>query len=52
MSHIQHFDLTKKDEDVWNGFAVMYIVIMARNYIMSVKDILEVDTRVPEDVDA
>jgi len=52
LEHIQHFDLTKKAEDVWNGFAVAYIVIMARNYILSIKDTLEMDDHVPEDVDA
>jgi hypothetical protein len=52
LDHIQHFDLTRKAEDVWNGFAIAYIVIMARNYIMSIKDTLEVDNYVLEDVDA
>lgn len=52
LEHIQHFDLTRKAEDVWNGFAIAYIVIMARNYIMSIKDTLEPDDYVPDDVDA
>jgi hypothetical protein len=52
LEHIQHFDLTRKAEDVWNGFAIAYTVIMARNYIMSIKDTLEEDDYAPDDVDA
>lgn len=40
---IAHFDFKEKDVDVWNGFALAIIVIVARNYMMSIKDELEVD---------
>jgi hypothetical protein len=48
----QNFDFKNKDEGVWNGFAIAIMVIVARNYIMSIKDELEDDDEPVEDVDA
>ncbi|PVH82080.1 hypothetical protein DL98DRAFT_488760, partial [Cadophora sp. DSE1049] len=45
-------DLTNKDMDVWNGFAIAFMIIAARNYIMSMKDELEPDNTMTEDEDA
>lgn len=45
-------DLTNKDMDVWNGFAIAFMVIAARNYIMSMKDELEPDNTMTDDEDA
>lgn len=45
-------DLTNKDMDVWNGFAIAFMVIAARNSIMSVIDELEPDNTMTEDEDA
>ncbi|KUJ16127.1 uncharacterized protein LY89DRAFT_553130, partial [Mollisia scopiformis] len=41
VQHLTHFDFNDKPMDVWNGFAIAYVVIMARNYIMSFKDEFE-----------
>lgn len=32
---IAHFDFSKKDMDVWNGFAVAILVCMVRNHLMA-----------------
>ncbi|KAL2070738.1 hypothetical protein VTL71DRAFT_13764 [Oculimacula yallundae] len=45
-------DLTNKDMDVWNGFAIAFTVIAARNYLMSMIDELEPDNSMTEDEDA
>jgi hypothetical protein len=37
--------------DVWNGFAVAILVIMARNYIMTIRDELELDDESSDDPD-
>jgi hypothetical protein len=50
--HFNHFNFKDKDMDVWNGFALAFIVIVARNYIMSIKDELEEDDVSVSDVDA
>lgn len=48
VKHLTHFDFKDKPMDVWNGFAIAYTVIMARNYTMSIKDELEDE---PEETD-
>jgi len=50
--HLAHFDFKEKDMDVWNGFALAIIVIVARNYMMSIKDELEEDDDTSSDPDA
>lgn len=50
--HMSHFDLTEKGMDVWNGFAIAFVVIMSRNYILSIKDDLEIDDTPSTDEDA
>ncbi|KAK0119768.1 hypothetical protein ONS95_011202 [Cadophora gregata] len=45
-------DLTNKDMDVWNGFAIAFMIIASRNYIMSMKDELEPDNTMTDDEDA
>lgn len=50
--HMTHFDFKDKNMDVWNGFAVAFIVTMSKNYIMSIKDELEVDDTPDTDEDA
>ncbi|KAE8447722.1 hypothetical protein EG329_010529 [Mollisiaceae sp. DMI_Dod_QoI] len=51
IKHLNHFDFKDKPMDVWNGFAIAYMVIMARNYIMSIKDELEEETEESSDPD-
>lgn len=41
--HIAHFDFKEAGHAVWNGMAVAIIIIMARNYLMSIRDTLEED---------
>jgi len=41
--HIAHFDFKQAGHSVWNGMAVAIIVIMARNYTMSMLETLEDD---------
>jgi hypothetical protein len=41
--HLTHSQFADKKMDVWNEFAIAFTVIMARNYIMSIKDELELD---------
>jgi hypothetical protein len=50
--HMTHFDFKDKNMDVWNGFAIAFMVTMSKNYIMSVKDELEVDDTPTTDEDA
>ena len=50
--HLTHFDLTEHRMVVWNGFAIAYIVTMAKDYIISVRDDLEIDDTPYEDPDA
>ncbi|KAI1006586.1 hypothetical protein K3495_g1634 [Podosphaera aphanis] len=49
--HMQHFDFTEKGTDAWIGLAIAMTVIVARNYIMSIKDELEIETQPESDVD-
>lgn len=49
--HITHFDFKDGKMAVWNGFALAIICVVARNYIMSIKDEFEDDDEEP-DVDA
>ncbi|KIN00280.1 hypothetical protein OIDMADRAFT_82128, partial [Oidiodendron maius Zn] len=49
--HLAHFDFKVKDMNVWNGIALAIIAIMARNYLMSIKDELEVDDQESSDPD-
>jgi len=44
VKHLTHFDFKDKPMDIWNGFAIAFVVIMARNYVMSIKDELEEET--------
>ena len=50
--HVAHFDFKDKNVNVWNGVALAIIVIVARNYLMSIKDELESDDQVSSDPDA
>jgi len=50
--HLTHFDLTEYRMVVWNGFALAYIITMAKDYIISIKDDLEIDDTPDEDPDA
>jgi hypothetical protein len=50
--HLAHFDFKDKDADVWNGVAVAIMVIVARNYLMSITDELEIDDESSSDPDA
>ncbi|KAF4636273.1 hypothetical protein G7Y89_g1801 [Cudoniella acicularis] len=52
LRHIEHFDFTVKDMDVWNGFALAIMVTVARNSIMAIRDELETDDEPESDVDA
>jgi hypothetical protein len=37
---------------VWNGFAIAYIITMAKDYIISIRDDLEIDDTPDSDPDA
>ena len=50
--HVAHFDFKDKDVNVWNGIALAIIVIVARNYLMSIKDELESGDTESSDPDA
>jgi hypothetical protein len=50
--HLTHFDFTDKRMVVWNGFAIAYIITMAKDYIISIRDDLEIDDTPDEDPDA
>lgn len=50
--HVAHFDFKEKNVNVWNGVALAIIVIVARNYLMSIKDELEASDQVSSDPDA
>jgi hypothetical protein len=52
LRHVAHFDFKDKGVNVWNGVAIAIIVIVARNYMMSIKDELEPDDQVSSDPDA
>jgi hypothetical protein len=52
LRHVSHFDFKEKNVDVWNGVALAIIVIVARNYLMSIKDEFEVDDASSSDPDA
>ncbi|EHL00713.1 hypothetical protein M7I_3344 [Glarea lozoyensis 74030] len=49
---LHHFDLSDKDEGVWNGIAIALLVVAARQYNMAIKDELETDDDPLTDVDA
>lgn len=40
---LAHFDFADPDMDVWNGFAVSILVCTVRNYLMSIRDEMEVE---------
>jgi hypothetical protein len=50
--HLTHFDFKEKDMVVWNGFAIAFIITMAKDYIISIRDDLEIDDTPDTDVDA
>ena len=50
--HLTHFDFKEKNMVVWNGFAIAYIVTMAKDYIISIRDELAIDDTPDTDVDA
>jgi hypothetical protein len=50
--HLTHFDFTDKRMVVWNGFAIAYIITMAKDYIISIRDDLEIDDTPDSDPDA
>jgi hypothetical protein len=50
--HLTHFDFMEKRMVVWNGFAIAYIITMAKDYIISIRDELEIDDTPDPDVDA
>jgi hypothetical protein len=50
--HLAHFDFKEKNVNVWNGIALAIIVIVARNYLMSIKDELEANDEDSSDPDA
>jgi hypothetical protein len=50
--HLTHFDFKEKDMVVWNGFAIAFIVTMAKDYIISIRDDLEIDDTPDSDPDA
>jgi hypothetical protein len=37
---------------VWNGFAIAYIITMTKDYIISIRDDLEIDDTPDSDPDA
>ncbi|EPQ63773.1 Bgt-5426 [Blumeria graminis f. sp. tritici] len=48
---IQKFDFREKKNDVWIGLAIAVVVIMARNYVMSIKDELKFSVELEADYD-
>jgi hypothetical protein len=52
LRHIAHFDFKESKMAVWNGFALAIICVVARNYIMSIRDELEDDDESSSDPDA
>ncbi|RDW69626.1 hypothetical protein BP6252_08646 [Coleophoma cylindrospora] len=48
---IQHFEFAEEGMDVWNAIAVAIFLVMARNYIISIKDELEPDFDESDDPD-
>ncbi|TAQ91675.1 hypothetical protein B7494_g65 [Chlorociboria aeruginascens] len=49
--HIRHFDLQESNMGIWNGLSIAIILIVARNYIMSIKADLEDDDEPESDPD-
>jgi hypothetical protein len=43
VNHLTHAQFLDKKMDAWNEFAIALTIIVARNYIMSIKDELEPD---------
>jgi hypothetical protein len=41
LRHIAHVDLRDQGHSVWNGLAIAIVAVVARNYLMSIKDELE-----------
>lgn len=52
LRHITHFDFKEPKMDVWNGLALAIICVVARNYMMSIKDEFEEDDDSSSDPDA
>lgn len=52
LRHIAHVDFKEEGHAVWNGLAVALVAVVARNYMMSIKDELEDDEEVDDDPDA
>jgi hypothetical protein len=52
LRHVAHFDFKEPKVDVWNGFALAIICVVARNHLMSVKDEFEDDDEPDSDPDA
>jgi len=52
LRHIAHVDFKEEGHAVWNGLAVALVSIVARNYMMSIKDELEDDEEIDDDPDA
>lgn len=48
---IQHFEFAEEGMDVWNAIAVAIFLVMARNYMISIKDDLEPDFDESDDPD-
>ncbi len=46
---IADFNFNNRDLDVWNGFALAIIIIAARNYLISIKDDMELESPEEED---
>lgn len=41
LRHIAHVDLKEEGHSVWNGLAIAIVAVVARNYMMSIKDDFE-----------
>ncbi len=52
LRHIAHFDFKEPKVNVWNGFAVAIICVLARNYLMTIKDEFEEEIESTSDIDA
>ncbi|SZF03479.1 unnamed protein product [Blumeria hordei] len=48
---IQEFDFREKKNDVWIGLAIAVVIVMARNYVMSIKDELKFSEEPEADCD-
>lgn len=52
LRHIAHFDFNEPKMDAWNGLALAIICVVARNYVMSIRDEFEDDDESSTDIDA